>query len=339
MNRSASTSPSVLSSWVRTVIDALEDHGHATSPLLDEVRLSAADLQDPSARVPLADVLWLWGQAAALSRDPAFGLRIPKYITPTTFHALGYAVLASATLGEALERITRYGQMVTDSGSLKLEHRGDDVILYVITDLQHTPGSVAFRDSVMSVIVRAMRLMTKRQLAVRSVTLHRGATCPLAAYERFYGCEVLRRGDDMLRFDARELARVLDGTRPELANHNDEAVRKYLARAKTGTLVDRTRAVISELSAREASPTLVARRLGLGLRSLQRGLRELGTSYEDVLQDVRCERACAYLREKRYPVSEVADLIGYDSFSSFARAFKRWKGTSPSAYAGARRGP
>jgi AraC-like DNA-binding protein len=76
----------------------------------------------------------------------------------------------------------------------------------------------------------------------------------------------------------------------------------------------------------------VARKLGVSLRSLQRSLREHGTSYEHLLRAVRQELACAYLREGRYTVSEVAFVLGYDNLSAFARAFKRWTGKQPSEY-------
>lgn len=328
--------PSVLSSWVRVLLDALEADGHDVGPLLRAARISEPMLRDPYARIPVADVSVLWHRAIALTY-PSFGLRVPKHIRHTTFLALGYAVLASTTLGEALERIVRYCQVVTDSGMLKLELLHDDVVLSVIQSVPNLDGSEGFRDAVMATIVRTARALMGRSFAVRRVSLKRAPTLDLAPYEAFFGCVVERGAADSLYFDRRVLVQPLPSSNPELARHNDTAVHEYLARIGTGTIVDRTRAAIAEQTAREVSPELVARKLGMSLRSLQRSLREHGASYESLLRDVRCELACAYLREARYSVTEIAFVLGYDSHSAFARAFKRWTGKQPSEYQAAGR--
>jgi AraC-like DNA-binding protein len=325
-------SPSVLSSWVRVLVDALQANGHDANLALQESGLSAEALKDPSARHPVLAVSQLWERALDLTGDPAFGLRVPRYIRHTTFHALGYAVLASPTLGEALERVVRYCQVVTDSGMMKLAKEGEEVVLYVIGSLPDHRGANAFRDSVMSTIARVMRLLIGREFIVRSVTVDRAPGHDLAPYERFFGCPVSLGAQDTLHFDAHQFEQPLPNSNPELARHNDAAVREYLARVETGTIADRTRTAIAELTTREVSPELVARKLGMSLRSLQRSLREHGTSYEDLLRDVRRELACAYLREGRYSVTEIAFLLGYDSLSAFARAFKRWTGKPPSEF-------
>jgi AraC-like DNA-binding protein len=317
---------------VRVLVDALEAQGHDAMPLLQAAGLSAEALHDPTARYPIRNVSRMWELANQQMGDPAFGLRVPKYIRHTTFHALGYAVLASPTSGDALERIVRYCQVVTDSGMLKLESRGDELVLFVIPSFPHSRGGMAFRDSVMSIIVRAMRLLMGRSFNARKVTLNREPGRDLAPYERFFGCPVERGEQDTLHFEASLLQRPLPTGNPELARHNDAAVREYLARVETGTIVDRARAAIAEQTTRDVSPDSVARKLGMSLRSLQRSLREHGTSYEDLLRDVRRELACAYLREGRYSVTEIAFVLGYDSLSAFARAFKRWTGKPPSEY-------
>jgi AraC-like DNA-binding protein len=327
-----SASHSVLASWVRVLVDALEANGHDAMAPLHAAGLSVEALRDPTARHPVLEVSRFWEAALDVTGDHAFGLKVPKYIRPTTFHALGYAVLASPTLGEALERVVRYCQVVTDSGLLKLVREGDEVVLYVIPNLIHSRGGRAFRDAVMSTIVRAMRLLMGRAFLVRGVTLERDPDHDFTPYERFFGCPVTAGDQDTLHFDARQLEQPLPSSNPELARHNDAAVREYLARVETGTIVDRTRTAIAELTTREVSPDMVAKKLGMSLRSLQRSLREHGTSYEDLLRDVRRELACAYLREGRYSVTEIAFLLGYDSLSAFARAFKRWTGKPPSEY-------
>jgi AraC-like DNA-binding protein len=76
----------------------------------------------------------------------------------------------------------------------------------------------------------------------------------------------------------------------------------------------------------------VASTLGVSARTLQRQLREEGTSFAGVLTELRREMAPALLRDGRLAVSEVAFLLGYEDPSAFQRAFRRWFGRSPRAF-------
>ncbi len=73
----------------------------------------------------------------------------------------------------------------------------------------------------------------------------------------------------------------------------------------------------------------VAARLHVSSRTLQRRLSEHGTSYQELLDDVRVRLARAYLKDARLGVAEVAYLLGYSELRAFDRAFRRWTGLSP----------
>jgi AraC-like DNA-binding protein len=332
----AGAGTTVLSSWVQVLLDAFRARGGDVGLLLSTSGFPEHAFEDPSARHPLPNVVALWDRAVELSGDPAFGLKVPKYMQFTTFHALGYAVLASPTLGEALERILRYSQVATDSGLLKLELREDEVLLHIIPSIPSKRGE-AFRDSVLSTVVRVLRVLTAGALSIKSVTLNRQKTQSLAPYEKFFGCSVTRGENDTLHFERKLLELRLASSNPELARHNDDAVRGYLARVGAGSVVDRVRAAIAEMEPRAATPQRVAQKLGLGLRSLQRRLHEHGTSYEAILADLRFELARAMLREGRSTIEEISFALGYESQTAFTRAFKRWTGSPPSEYAPATR--
>ena len=77
---------------------------------------------------------------------------------------------------------------------------------------------------------------------------------------------------------------------------------------------------------------VVARCLCLGARTLRRRLQELGTSYQQILNNVRRELAVEYLRTSSLTVQEIADLLGYSEVTNFRRAFMRWVEVSPYQY-------
>ena len=76
----------------------------------------------------------------------------------------------------------------------------------------------------------------------------------------------------------------------------------------------------------------VARLLCLGARTLRRRLQELGTGYQQILDEVRRELAIEYLRTTSLTVQEIAELLGYSEVTNFRRAFLRWVEVSPCQY-------
>jgi AraC-like DNA-binding protein len=76
----------------------------------------------------------------------------------------------------------------------------------------------------------------------------------------------------------------------------------------------------------------VARRLGTSARTLQRRLREEGTSFAAELDAVRRERAEAFLRAPDVSIAEVSWLLGFAEQSAFTRAFRRWTGVAPTEW-------
>jgi len=88
----------------------------------------------------------------------------------------------------------------------------------------------------------------------------------------------------------------------------------------------------------DAGPTLpdVARRLRLSTRTLVRRLGARGTSYRALLDAHRRGRATSLLAERTLGVAEIAERLGYEDPTNFARACRRWFGLSPRAWRAAR---
>lgn len=332
MIRMVREAPSVISSWTRVLIEALEARGIDPAPVLLEAGFSSEAFRDPNARMPAVATAHLWRGASTRVNDPAFGLYASKFVRPTTFHALGYAVFASTTLRDALHRLLRYSHLVSDAGELELETSRTAARLKFMISHGDAPSAQAL-DAVMSLIVRTCRTLTDRSFSLVRVEQRRQEPLECGPYERFFRCPlVFGAAVDALTFDAEVLDRRLPSANPELARHNDELVRQYLADMREGTIVDRVRRTLAEHLSGDASPSKIASLLAMSSRSLQRRLKEHGTSYAEVLRDTRRELAMNHLREQHCSVTEIAFLLGFEDASAFARAFRSWTGLSPSAF-------
>lgn len=76
----------------------------------------------------------------------------------------------------------------------------------------------------------------------------------------------------------------------------------------------------------------VAEALGYSRRTLTRRLREEATSFLQVKDHLRRSLALQLLIGNQLPVEVIADRIGFADLTTFHRAFKKWTGSTPSAY-------
>ena len=102
---------------------------------------------------------------------------------------------------------------------------------------------------------------------------------------------------------------------------------------RTPRLMDRAKtAVFLAVREHDSRLTTVARKLGLGSRTLQRRLREDGSTYQSLLGQVREQLAKQYLREGDKPLSEIAYRLGFGHATEFHRAFRNRTGTTPGRF-------
>lgn len=74
----------------------------------------------------------------------------------------------------------------------------------------------------------------------------------------------------------------------------------------------------------------VSRFLEISKRTIQRKLKEMNTSFSDILDDVRKQKAKEYL--KNCSIRKVAKYLGYKERTSLTGAFKRWYNMTPEQY-------
>ena len=290
---------------------------------------------DPDARVPFAQIVSLYEEAATLAGDHAFGLHVGEHVDPTAFDVLGYSVINSLTFGDALDRVVRYNSIWTN-GSCFAIHKGPakTTIVYsylddAIRDRRH--------DAEMTFAALAVlgRRTTNVEWSPDEVRFQHPQPPDTSEHERIFRCPVVFSApENELVFDSRCLDFRLVKADPSLCalldRHAEELLQKY---PREDGLIERLRMILKdELNGGDASLESVARQLSLSERTLQRRLRALGTSHQELLDQMRRDLAMRYLREPEMAVCEVAYLLGFSESSAFHRAFKRWTGTSPNEF-------
>jgi AraC-like DNA-binding protein len=96
--------------------------------------------------------------------------------------------------------------------------------------------------------------------------------------------------------------------------------------------VQRVQEALANLQDGVPSLYAITRQLGISERTLRRRLKSVGTSYNEILKEMRAAAAKNLLQNKMVTVDRVAAQLGYSESANFRHAFKRWTGQSPQSY-------
>lgn len=319
------------------VIAAALEEGVGRRPLAQCLGLDLTRREDgdPDGVVPLAmtDAAWIW---ASRLGPPDFSLRVAARMTAGTLGLLSYLLAASKNVAEALDRLSRYYPILSSGTRHRLRLQGRQAQLSV--DLANARSRSPFVESfAVAAVIGFLRNETEGACRPVRVWLRQAApTAELARHhERDFGASVCFAAD-LCRVDyaAESLRLPLRGADAGLARVLEAHAREQLAdpELRAPSVRDRVRACLwSGLS----EAPCVASKLGLSARSLRRQLAAEETSFAEILAERRSALALQLLSDESIRVADVAQRVGYSELSSFTRAFRRWHGVSPRAFAAA----
>lgn len=321
---------SLASSWL-ILFRLLEVHGVDAQSWLRDLGIDPELARQPGARLPswLVDVAVT--RAAGLIADPAFGLAAAECWHPSNLGVLGYAWLSSSTLKQGLQRFERYARILGDRWSCRCVDDADG--LRFVSDhgrCDMTVGPV-MADYSLAIILAMCRSNFERKLNPVRVFLRRPLPTDASRYQDFFACDVHFGADeDALLLSTADAEALLPTGNRELAATFDTILAEQLAMRSKQDLVSRCQVfLLRQLTSGEPSVGDLVKSLGMSRRTLQRKLKEIGTSYQRILEETRYALARRYLNDPVKSVTEITFLLGFSEQGAFTRAFKRWSGTAP----------
>ncbi len=294
--------------------------------------LTAEVVADPEGRMTAPQLRTAWQEALALTGDALLPLKIAAAIPPGAFGIVEYVCRSAPTLGDGLTQWARFLGLHHDGLTLELITVGAQAALRVVADSAAPSGPA--HEFCFATVIHHVRQHVRPAPRIVAVEFTHRALGDVAGYRAGF--------DAPVRFDAEYTQIVLPlaalATPTATADPALFAILQRAAEAHLQTLpVDaafstHVARILHELLRQHRSDIdEVARRLGTTSRSLQRRLRDEGTSFHDLRERVRAALSETYLRDG-LTAGEVAFLLGYSEPSAFFRAFRRWHGTQPSRF-------
>jgi AraC-like DNA-binding protein len=315
--------------------EILEDYGIDPDPVFRRVNLNPDLLFEPGARYPLDGIAALWREIERLIEDPCFGLKTAEHWHPSHFGTIGYAMMASSTVRNGLERLIRYHRVVSDArfGEL-IEDRERGCLDVKLNWNEEQPWKPAREDAALTFILSSCRLNYNKPLHPKRVEMTHNQHQCLERYEKFFNCRVdLNRPAPLISLSLNDVDKPLRTGDEYLAQLHDGVMEDYISRLSEVRLIRSVQKVLAaQLPAGPVTVDAVARELGMSTRKLQRDLKLEGTTYQQLLNKTRKELAQRYVKDTDNDLTEVAFILGFADLSTFSRSFKRWTGVSPSRF-------
>ena len=280
-----------------------------------------------------AEFFALWRAVEQSGADPSLGLRLGIEALTDEENLVAVAALHSATLGEGLQKLARYKRLVCPE-KISIEVEAGEARLTFAWLLADEEPPALLTDLIFAGVLNLAQQGTKKPVRPRRLELTRRRAKD-AMLRRHFRCEVrFEAPHDVMVFDEATLALPMVNRNAQLLAILVPGLELAIAQDdQARTLADDVRVALSEtICGDRPAIAKVARSLGMSPRTLQRRLGELGTTYQDVLDDVRRRLARRLLASTNLGMGEIAFLLGFEEVNSFARAFHAWETITPAKW-------
>jgi AraC-like DNA-binding protein len=321
---------------IAAIAAQLGEQGIDPPAVLEGTGLAAPHLDQHTTKISYRQLDAVIRNALRLSADPAIALRAGLRMHVTAYGMYGYALLSSATQADARDFAARYIRVVGpfcefsytyDSGTVAVAFEPlhwpnpTEAVHCFAVEFALSAHLTAIRDRVSSPAFGFSRVMLDYAPPAHAATYRSLFECEVLFGQRNCGYEYDRDDRPAALADARTHAMALEMCEQLLGEVN----------CAGGVAAD-IRRILIEQPGRYPSIEAIASQLNMYPRALRRKLEAEGTSYRDLLAEVRMRLAIEYLRKTQMTNEEIASRLGYSEAANFRHAFARWTRKSPSAF-------
>ncbi len=322
---------------VVTSMEGMGDDPAAKRRLLINAGINPAVVSNPHGRVHTDQVARLFRNVQLALDDEYMGFsRVPCPVG--AFQTMCELVKGKRTLGELLQTVIPFYRLINRDIELALEVAGDNAVFSISHHSPQLDPLTFLREFLLVIWHRFPSWFIGEPIRLDQTRF--SFPCPDHAEElalMFPGSLLYEHGRDELVFAADYLDRRLVRDQREVDEYVLSAPADVMTIPGQSDNLEKQllRLIESPYGEPLAFPSFeaIAEDLNMARQTLYRRLKEAGTSYQRIKDDIRRETAITALVSDRLSVDEVSAIVGYQDARSFTRAFKQWTGMSPRAYA------
>ncbi len=312
--------------------ELVTDLGGNSTRLLRKSGIEPAALNQLTAFISFESLIELLERSAVDLGCPDFGLRLAERQDIGILGTLSVAMRYSATVGEAMGCASKYFHVHNAAVAFTIttgDRRGQARLVFrVLPGPYHRWAQTA--EHGLGLTWRILTLLSEGRCHLQQVWFPHPAVATEATYRSRFDAPLTFRADrTALAVVARDLNLPISEHNRGLRDLATRYLDRQLPRGRTPFTMQVRQVIETLLGTGTCGHRQVANALYMHPRTMQRRLREDGTTFEDIKDETRRDLAQRYLSQPDLPLSQVASLLGYSEQSAFGRSCRRWFQTSP----------
>lgn len=314
-----------------------QSSGYNSERLLSHADISPQLLSDPKATISFQQEIIFTRMLVETLTDNELGFKAGQCYRLNAFGHIGLAAGTSDTVSEAIEFFLKYIRLAYTHFDIDFFKNNGNAIL-------------RFNDKFDLGVLRRFYLerdfsfafLSTRDMFPRSVvgqkpkTIHFDFPCPTSVerYQTLYECPVhFSMPYNEILFDERYLDLHLP-----LANSltrellEEQCKIQEIALFGHKSFEGKIRQIIQTMENEIPNLENIAKMHFLTARTLRRKLKELGVTFQQLVNEELSKKALQYLSTTDLSTEQISTRLGYSESASFIHAFKRWTGKTPKSY-------
>ncbi len=317
-------------SSLRDIIYGAVEFGADLAAVCNELGFAPHELNDSEKFVTYDQAAKFWDVLLDHTKDPLLGLHLGERANPTILGMIGYLMQSSSSVYESTLMLCKFNELYTPVVKFSAELTSKDFSVHydpAMSWQQVAPeGTRQAIEIGMSSALAIAKTLTGKKIHPLCVEL----TYPprmRQEYERVFQSKInfnSKRNTLVFSKDAATVP-ILSYDKSLFQFFNDTLEQKLKSLNENESFSDRVKQMlISDFKGQSASIEIAASKLNLTPRSLQRKLKDDGTSYRDIVNDLKKDLAQTIMKRSDFRVGEVAEILGYSDSSAFRKAYKKW---------------
>lgn len=261
------------------------------------------------------------------------GLAMGQRYHLSSYGVWGFALLSSPTFQQAIDLGLRYLDLTFAFLEMRLENHDNNAIL--VLDDSKIPEPV--RHYLLARDASALMMIQEELFANRIPFLSLKLRLPsqnTAPFEKIFGLTPnFDQTVNQAQFNTALLTMPLPQANPITAQMCEQQCQQLLAqRYQQGSIAVKVRQQLLQHVGHFPNMELLADNMAITSRTLRRQLQNEGTSYRELLDEVRQMLAEQWLTLEGLNQEQISERLGYSEVSNFSHAFKRWTGKTPAQF-------
>lgn len=327
-------SPLVSNVYVATLIDSIKGYGLDITEFLEKSGLTPSQLSSAGEMIPASKMNTITHLAETAIPNPDFWFAYGESLTIATHGTFGHALMACQNLGGVIDFFHRYYHIQMPMLLISRTDYHDCICLELDRSTEEIDELSFGAEVIFSAFSTNLKILLNEDTLPIEFYFDSAKRHDPNIYYQHLGPNVyFDNNSTLLKIPLDYLSHPIVFSNPLMKQYYADQCEQQLQRLTLPSgIVARVTSLITITPGYFASIDQIASQLNMSERTLRRKLREAGTSFRDILDNIKEQKSCELLANHSLSVEHIAHLLGYSDAANFRRAFQKWTGVSPAAY-------